>query len=166
MPVAIAADGDDLLVPVRIEQVARGDRAVVDAEVGIAHHLGDYSRLCGMSAHRFGQFDIDVEVVVVTEQVGEDRVDGERLEVRQAEEVGADVRLPVRREDDDGVVVDVLQLARQPLISPAQGLPSAFREGLVLLRVIGVDEVRGMRGQAAEDDLTSRHHRHAPDGPT
>jgi len=60
----------------------------------------------------------------------------------------------VRREDDDGVVVDILQFACQSLVTPTQGLPAAFGDGFVLFGIVSVDEVRWMWRKATHDDFT------------
>ena len=42
---AVAANRDDGFVPFRVQHVTTDDGAVVDAEVGVSHHLGYDARL-------------------------------------------------------------------------------------------------------------------------
>ena len=50
---------------------------------------------------------------MVAKQVGENRVDRETFEALYTEEVGADVSLPVRRENDDDIIVDFTEILSQ-----------------------------------------------------
>ena len=72
--VAITTHGHDGFVPLWIQQMAGCDGAVINTEIRIAHHLGDNARLFCQFTHLFGQFDIDFEIVVVAEQIRENRI--------------------------------------------------------------------------------------------
>jgi hypothetical protein len=86
---AVRGDADDRLVPLRVHEVAAHDRAVVDPVVRVPHHLGHEPALRCLLGHRLRELDVDVELVVVAEEVREDRVDRQVREVGHAEEVVA-----------------------------------------------------------------------------
>ena len=75
--------------------MAGGDGAVINTEVRVFHHLHGKSGSLGFVMDGLGEVNVHVHVVVVAEEVREDGVDGKALEMRQAEEVGADIGLPV-----------------------------------------------------------------------
>ena len=67
MRVSITGNRHDWFVPFWIKKVATGNRAVVDSEIRVGHHLGDNAlRMC-LIVHRLGEVDVDCEVVIVAE---------------------------------------------------------------------------------------------------
>ena len=71
--------------------------------------------------------------------------------------MSSDVGLPMWGEDDDDIVFDVFQFAREAFVAPTQGLPAAFGICLILLRIVGVDEVRRVWCEATCDDFSLCH---------
>ncbi len=92
---AIAGNDHQRFVPIRVEQVAGRDRAVINTKIRVFHHLHGKAGGFGFVMDGFGEVNIHVHVVMVAEEVREDGVDGKALKMRQAKEVGSDIGLPV-----------------------------------------------------------------------
>ena len=76
--------------------MAGRDRSIVHPEVWIFHHFDRKpSRFC-LVMYGSGQINIHRHVVGVAEQVGEHRIHRKALKMRQAEEMGPHIGLPVR----------------------------------------------------------------------
>ena len=97
-----------------------------------------------------GEFDIHVHVVVIAKEVREDGVHRKALKMRQSEKMRADIRLPVGREDNSFVLV-VCEGCTEAFIPPAQLFPSAFSHGFILWRVFCIDQMWGVRCEAARN---------------
>jgi len=146
-------------VPLRPDHVKRRDRAVVHPELGVAHHLRDEAPCPRLLAACLGQFDVHVECERVAEQVRKDRIDGFSGELFDAQEVMAELGDPVRRMHEEHVRLQAIEALPRVLIRPSERLPAALRLGLVLRRVLAVDEMRWMGGKIARKDFTLCHDR-------
>ena len=144
-------------VPLRSDHVQRGDRSVVGPELRVAHHLADQAKIGGLFAARLGQFDVHVHAEVITEYVGEDRVDRSPGKPWHAQKVVPDLGNPMRGMHQQHVRLHAFNALACLLIRPAQRFPAAFRPRLVLRRVFAVDQMRGMRRQEAGKNHSFTH---------
>jgi hypothetical protein len=64
-----------------------GDRAVVDAEVRVAHHLRHQAGLAALLCASLSQLDVHVQREVVAEEIREDRIDRLATQLVDTEEV-------------------------------------------------------------------------------
>ena len=153
----VGRNADDRDVPLRTDHVQCGDGAVIDPEFRVAHHHGGQAALARLLAARFRQFDIDLQLETVAEQVREDRIDRFAGEVPDAEEMVSDLGDPVRRVDQQHVRLQFVQALARTLVGPAQRLPAAFGFRLVLRRVLAIDQMGRMRCKEARDDFAVCH---------
>ena len=150
---AVRGEPDHGEVPGGAQHVQRHDRPVVHAERGVAHGPGQQAALLRLLHDRLGQLGVDGDVVVEAEEVGEDRVDGLAAQVGHGEHVVADRGDPVRGVDDEHVRLQALELGARSLVRPPDHLPAALRPGLVLRRVLAVEELRRVGSEEAARSL-------------
>jgi hypothetical protein len=124
--VVVGRQGHHRDVPVRVEQVQRRDRRVVDPHALRLQLARDQAVVVGLVGDRLGQLDVRAEVVAVAQEVGEDRLHRDAARVGHAVDVVADHRDPVRRVEDDDVGRQRLHAAPDVVVGPAQPLPAAL----------------------------------------
>ena len=69
--------------------------AIVDSEIWIRHHFYRKTSAVCFVMNLFGEFDINIHVVVIPKQVWKYRVNRKALEIVQSEKVGSNIGLPV-----------------------------------------------------------------------
>ena len=134
-----------------------GDGSVVDSEVWVFHHFHRQTSICSLVVDFGAKVDIDVEVIVVTEEIWKHRIHGETLEIWKPQKVGTHIGLPVWRQQDNCIIFNIFQRSTKAFIAPSQLLPTAFGNRFILWRVFSIDQMRWMRSQATCYDFTLRH---------
>ena len=103
------------------------------------------------------EFNIHIHVILIAKEVWKHGIDREPLKVWQTQEVGSNIGLPVRRKQNNGIVLNFSEGCTEALIPPAQLFPATFGNRFVLRGILCVDQMRWVRCDTTSDNLSFAH---------